>query len=451
MVGTVRAARHDGRRAFALTATAFGVGLALGAALVFGGLGLLGALAHTRALIVVAVVIAAAAVASDAAGLRVRPQIRFQVPERWRRTMPLPRALFLYGLLLGTGLTTFVPASAAWALPALSLALGNVTGSLAIALGFAAGRALPVLVLAVRGEETVLAERPHGLRVLRVLTAGVAAPGARGRRGARGDHRRLDPAATRAPRPPISPGSARAWAASSPATASSRRSPAAIRRSAARSSPGTWAQPSPLRRATRWRRCSSRRCRASRSSPSPTAGSSGAPAARSGFCRSATRLAARASVEARRVAELGRPALDGDLVVYHRASAAGSWLSAVDVATGKRRRLRFARDALLLNPSLLGARLLYVRASRCSQELRLGPLGGGKERVLYRLPPLAGQDRGHERNHTNQGERLPCPHRPKPTTRMLWTTALSATTAYVTVLRPVRGGRTTPTLLAIPR
>jgi hypothetical protein len=156
-------------------------------------------------------------------------------------------------------------------------------------------------------------------------------------------------------------------------------------------------------------------------------------------------------VEARRVAELGRPALDGDLVVYHRASAAGSWLSAVDVATGRRQRLRFARDALLLNPSLLGTSLLYVRASRCSQELRLGPRGGGKERVLYRLPPLAGQDRGHERHHTNQGERLPCPHRPEPTTRMLWTTALSATTAYVTVLRPVRGGRTTPTLLAIPR
>ena len=171
MVGTVRAARHDGRTAFALTAAAFAVGLALGATLVFGGLGLLGALAHTRALVVVAVVIAAAAVASDAAGLRVRPQIRFQVPEHWRRTMPLPRALFLYGLLLGTGLTTFVPAAAAWALPALSLALGDVTGSLAIALGFAAGRALPVLVLAVRGEETVLAERPHGLRVLSVLTA----------------------------------------------------------------------------------------------------------------------------------------------------------------------------------------------------------------------------------------------------------------------------------------
>ena len=122
-------------------------------------------------LILAATVVAGGGDRSDAIGLRVRPQIRFQVPERWRRTMPLPRALFLYGLLLGTGLTTFVPAAAAWALPALSLALGDVTGSLAIALGFAAGRALPVLVLAARGEETALAERPQGLRVLRLLTA----------------------------------------------------------------------------------------------------------------------------------------------------------------------------------------------------------------------------------------------------------------------------------------
>jgi hypothetical protein len=34
---------------------------------------------------------------------------------------------------------------------------------------------------------------------------------------------------------------------------------------------------------------------------------------------------------------------------------------------------------------------------------------------------------------------------------MLWTTALSPTIAYVTVLRPGRGGRTVPTLLAVAR
>src|ERR1044071_3924878 len=130
MVGTVRAARHDGRRAFAVTVAAFTAGLAVGAAVVYGTLGLIGAAVQTRALVGAAAAIAGAAILGDAAGLRVRPQIRFQVPEPWRRTMPLPRALFLYGLLLGTGLTPYAPATAAWALPALGLALGDVRASL---------------------------------------------------------------------------------------------------------------------------------------------------------------------------------------------------------------------------------------------------------------------------------------------------------------------------------
>ena len=450
MVGTVRAARHDGRKAFALTAAAFAVGLTLGAVLVFGGLGLFGASTHTRVLVVAAVVVAAAAILSDAAGLRVRPQIRFQVPERWRRTMPLPRALFLYGLLLGTGLTTYVPAAAAWALPALSLALGDLTGSLAMALGFAAGRALPVLVLAVRGEEAALAERPQGLRVLRMLTAAslllalvagevraastVASPGgdpsATGidvawQRPGVGGFLSHDGVITQLPgNDPAIGGALVAWRVGAAVTVAARETLTPVLQEEL---PGT----QKLAVSDRW--LVYRAGRQIRVQPlsDPT---------RSTLV-----------VEAKRVAELGRPAIDGDLVVYHRATAASSWLSAVDVATGKRRQLRFARDAQLLNPSLLGTKLLYVRASRCSQQLRLGPLGAGKERVLYELPPLAGQDRGHERHHTSRGERLPCPHRPKPTTRILWTTALSATTAYVTVLRPSRGGRTTPTLLAITR
>src|SRR3954469_18491309 len=162
MAGTVRAARHRGR-----AGAAFTVGLALGAAAVFVALGALGSTIGGHWVAIAAVAVGVAAVASDALGLRVRPQIRFQVPEPWRRTMPLPRALFLYGVLLGTGLTTYVPATAAWALPALSLALGDVKASLAIALGFAAGRALPVLALS----ETAVAERPRGLRLLRVLAA----------------------------------------------------------------------------------------------------------------------------------------------------------------------------------------------------------------------------------------------------------------------------------------
>jgi hypothetical protein len=149
---------------------------------------------------------------------------------------------------------------------------------------------------------------------------------------------------------------------------------------------------------------------------------------------------------------LGRPGLTGDLVLYHVAGPGGSALFSYDLATDKRSQLRSSKVAQLLNPARLGGKLLYVRIARCSQQLRLGPLdANGAGRVLYKLPPLAGQDAGHERGHTHQGEHLPCTHPPKPTSRMLWTTALSGTEAYVTVLRPGSGGQMTPSLLAISR
>ena len=149
---------------------------------------------------------------------------------------------------------------------------------------------------------------------------------------------------------------------------------------------------------------------------------------------------------------LGRPSLSGDLVLYHVAGPGGSALFSYDLSTGQRRQLRSSKVAQLLNPARLGGKLLYVRIARCSQQLRLGPLDGhGAGRVLYKLPPLAGQDAGHEPGHTHQGEHLPCTPPPKPTSRMLWTTALSGTEAYVTVLRPGSGGHMTPSLLAITR
>jgi hypothetical protein len=149
---------------------------------------------------------------------------------------------------------------------------------------------------------------------------------------------------------------------------------------------------------------------------------------------------------------LGRPSLSGDLVLYHLAGPGGSALYSYDLSTGKRRRLRSSNVTQLLNPARLGGKLLYVRIARCSQQLRVGTLtGNGAGRVLYKLPPLAGQDAGHERGHTRQGEHLPCTHPPKPTSRMLWTTALSGTQAFVTVLSPGSGGQMTPSLLAISR
>jgi hypothetical protein len=436
MVGTVSAARHRGR-----AGAAFAAGLALGAAAVFTALAAVGAFVGGHFVPVVAVAIGVAAVVSDALGLRVRPQIHVQVPEPWRRTMPLERALFLYGLLLGTGLTTYVPATAAWALPVLCLALGSLGAALAIAAGFAAGRALPVLVLAARGGETVLAERPQGLRLLRALAAASllcalvagrveAAVSVTGtdlawqQPGVGGFLRRGN---VTAPVPGDSPAVGATfvvWHKGPLVTVADRTTLAPVLED---SIPGV----QKLAVSRSWlvyRTPTEIHVRpVSETGPGTTV------------------------VKVTQPATLGRPALGVDLVVFHRASRDSTWITAVNAVSGRRLTLRFSRDDQLLNPSLLAGQLLYVRFSRCSQQLVLGRARGGRDRVLYQIGPLAGQDAGHERHHTRQGEHLPCPFRPKPTTKMLWTTALSPTTAYVTVLRPAPGARTVPTLLAVAR
>ena len=449
MVGTVRAARH-GRRA--LAGGAFTLGLALGAAALFGSLGALGAaLRPGHAVVLAAVALAGAAALADLAGLRVRPQVPFQVPERWRRTMPLARALFLYGLLLGTGVTTFVPAAAVWALLPLCVALGSVPLGIAVGLGFALGRALPVLALS---DETALAERPQGLRVLRVLAAGslalalvagtaraaapVAAPA--GDPGAAGtDLVWQEPgvggillrAGVQSHLPGSDPAigdSFIAWHTGDAVTVAARDTLQPVLQVTI---PG-------VEKLTVSQDWLAYRVADPSGSEQIRAFAVTDPSATVDVTKSWAR------------GRLGRPSLAGNVVVYHLALPGRSRLFSFDLSTGKRTLLRSARHALLLSPARIGDTLLYVRIGRCSQQLRLGPLGGnGAGRVLYRLPPLAGQDLGHEHGHTEQGSHVPCSGRSKPTTRSLWTTALSETSAYVTVLRPAGGGHTTPSLLAI--
>lgn len=443
MVGTVRAARQRGR-----AGAAFASGLALGAAAVFVALGALGAAVSGRAVVIAALAIGAFAVASDALGLRVRPQIHFQVPEPWRREMPLPRALFLYGLLLGTGLTTYVPATAAWALPALSLALGDARASLAIALGFAAGRALPVLLMR---DETALAERPRGQRVLRLLVAAslllallagtVRAaetisfpandPSVTGtdlawqRPGVGGF---LDRAGTITQLPGNDPavgGTVVAWHDGPALTIADRTTLTPILQDTI---------PGLLKLAVSRSWLAYRTATEIHVRPVGTTGPGSV------------------LVKVKQPATLGRPAIGVDLVAFARASRDGSWITAVNAASGRRLVLRYSRGDQLLNPSLLDGQLLYVRSSRCAQQLVLGPARvGGRDRVLYQLGPLAGQDPGHESGHTTQGEHLPCAHPPPVTAKVLWTTALSPTSAYVTMLRPGTGRRMVPILLAVSR
>ena len=465
MVCTVGAARRfGGKKAVARSSASFAIGLLAGSMLVFGSLGVVATLLHPgRAWILAAAAVAAAAALSDAAGLRVRPQIPLQVPEHWRRTMPLPSALFMYGLLIGTGLTTYVPAAAAWALMVLSLALGKLVPALAVGVLLAAGRALPVLALIFRSNSETEPGRSERWVSGRGYCASSACsapsrsrPGLQLRLPGPLAHASSCPRPkTRASPPPISRGSSQGWAAFSAAPAPPRYgSPATTPRLAARSSPGTSPAWSPSPTAPRSCRSSRKRPPGSRSSPSPSTWL----AYRRGLADGGTRLvvqslpdlgAGQTVASARWPSTLGRPYLSGNTVVFHVATRRGNWISAVDLATGKHRRLRGGSHVQLLNPSLLGSRLLYVRVSRCAQQLRLGGVRAGTDRVLFSLPPLAGQDRGHERGHTSQGGRVPCPGRPRPTMTILWTTALTSRFAYVTTLHPTPSGVTTPTLLQI--
>jgi hypothetical protein len=148
---------------------------------------------------------------------------------------------------------------------------------------------------------------------------------------------------------------------------------------------------------------------------------------------------------------VGRPSLSGSIVVFATSTRSGSWISSIDLTTDKVRRLRTSTKAQLLNPTLFGSDLLYVENTRCSQQLRLEHVDRKGGRALLTLPPVAGADIGHEHGHTSQGTLTPCPRSIRPSPSILWTTALGPHAAFVTTLRPTRGGATVPTLVELAR
>jgi hypothetical protein len=447
MVGTVGAARS-----VRLSVAAYALGLAVGSVVVFGGLGLLGEALHPgRTALVAAALVAVGAIAADLRGASVRPQIRFQVPERWRRTMPLPLAMLLYGMVLGTGFTTYVSAAAAWMLLVFVVSLGSPASALVVGLSFAAGRAV-----VVRAGERRLTARPGALRLVRALAAAslaVAAVSA-GTAGA------ATVVAAPAGDPSVA-GEDLAW--EEPGVGGFLRSAAQTVQL-----PGhdpaiggalvAWHVGDAVTVATRAtleplfeeRIVGARRLAVSDRWLAFTAiDAKGVTRLTAQSIADTSKTTAVASVSP--PAQIGRPSIDGDLIVFHVATRRASWIQAVDLAAGKRSRLRKSTSAQLLSPVVLGGRLLYVKVSRCAQQLRLGAAGGGAEHVLLTLPPLAGWDLGHEKRHTKQGERLPCRGRTHSTATSLWTTALASGAAYVTTLHRSGGRIPTPTLIQIPR
>jgi cytochrome c biogenesis protein CcdA len=94
--------------------------------------------------------VAAAYAAREAGLLRLPiPQLRRQVPQRWREVLPLPATAFLYGAGLGVGFVTYIPVATLVAVTA-AVALADPSDGMAALAAFGAGRAV-VLVAATAG------------------------------------------------------------------------------------------------------------------------------------------------------------------------------------------------------------------------------------------------------------------------------------------------------------
>jgi hypothetical protein len=492
MVDTLgSAAPIRGRRVTLIACATFTLGALAGGVATFGSLALVGDALHrgdSTAALVVAVAVAGSAAIAEAAGLRIAPQIRRQVPEGWRHTMPLPIVGALYGILLGLGFTTFVLTFAVWALAGVSIALGSPAVGVAIGVGFGLGRAIPVVVMAPRletsGERllTAMAERPRLLGGLRrvdaallallalAISAGAAsaspvplsgaavdpavdgdtvmwrsADGAMLVRGPAGETR-ITGSATAAAAGPYLVSEGEVAGGRGIAVDLRDGLPAVLDRG----TPVAAMDPAPLSYRLEpgvtaiaasgpwvvWRR-------------NRPAGGDELVAARLPGLSDARIVAATAGV-----AQISRPSLDGAALVFAINRPTRSQVQLFNLETLERRVLRTTRTLVQYrDPSIRGDRLLSVVAGHCEQALRLEPLIGASRGVtLLRFGTTALRDRGHVAGRTPVGSYASrCPAvSPKRTQEVLDATAISAGEAFVTVSRPGSPGIAGARILRMP-
>jgi hypothetical protein len=473
MVETLAPHGYAGRlRTTLIACVTFTVGALAGGVVTFGGLALIGQLvgAGGTAAATLAAVVAVAAALGEVRGARIVPQVRRQVPEPWRRVLPVPLAAGLYGVLLGLGFTTFILSFAVWALAAVSVALGDPALGAVIGLGFGAGRALPVIALAPAagtevgaGAAAAMAERPAILRGLRAADAlalvGCAAAIGAAPAEAASAELISDNAAN-----PVAGGGVVAWqqpGGPGIVLRGGRVDALPGRDPAIGGSLIGWREPARIVLAD-----------AATLAPRTAIDSTDAGA----FALSERWLAWRVArpgggdvlyvrglspgsdptprqlAAVRSPREIGRPAVSGDRVVFHVAGRGGSAIYGVDLPAGAPRALRRRAGAQLTNPAVLGDELLYVRATATRQQLVVGAVGRRRsDRVLYGMPPTNRRDveRGPGRERHN---RRPLPPRAAPgTSTTLWTTALDEGYAYFTRLRVRRNGERRSSLLRVRR
>jgi len=473
MIETIGPSGHSGgRRTTFAASAAFAVGALVGGMVTFVVLSGAGALLHDgpgpRAA-QVAALLAIAAAAGELRGARIVPQVRRQVPEHWRRVVALPVAAGLYGVLLGLGFTTFVLTLAVWALFGIALALGDPSLGLSVGLAFGLGRLLPVVALApFAGTPTgnracaTMAERPAILRGFRLADATALLVCAL-----------VLAAAPASAAPTVVSSAASDPSAAGGAVAYEKAGGAGVVLRDATETPLPGGDPALGGGYVAWIAAGQITvARADTLTPTLAVAAGGAsavavsstwvvwrvPAAGGGDLLLAARLVDPSRVARVAVtngsAQLGQPSVDGETLVF-AVTGARSRIVAVDLAAGRPRTLRRGSKAVLVsNPSLRAGRLLYVRTSSRTQELRLGRARGGRERVLYRIAATARRDRGYEHgkqpHRRHYHPRNPPPRQRGATTTTLWTTALTDDDAYVTRLR-TRRGTTSASILRVSR
>jgi hypothetical protein len=457
---------------------AFALGALAGGAVTFGGLALLG---HTlgagggaAAALAVAVLLSAAA--GDIGGRRIVPQIRRQVPESWRRVMPIAVAAALYGVLLGLGFTTFVLSYAVYALAAACLALGDPATGLAVGLAFAVGRIVPVVVLApAQGSERgvllagMMGEKPGVLRAIRA-TGALALGAAAVVLALHGAAATAAEQVTADGTDPSTNGTTLVWQLP-------KGGASMILHPGGQPQPLPGADPAIGPLTVVWRE--GEQLVVARADTLQVLRRVAAPGAEEPAISNRW-LVWRAFVGGRDVmfaldlaqpgkpaesirvvsppGRLGRPSLDGDRVVYHLARRAYSLIEETFLPTRHRTVLRRAHNgALLLNPSLSNGALLYVSSSLDRQELLFGSRRGRFDKRLFAMAPTIRRDLGRDPGHHNHvagypsGRPRKLPKRaPKGIELTLWSTALDAGHAYVSRTRRASGA-TTSEILRFPR
>ena len=151
MIETITPDVCGSRRRQRIALVGFAAGAAGAAALLGAFLGFVGSTVGGREALVAALVLAALGALRELGALRFPlPQLRLQVPERWRADLPLPAWAVGYGAGLGIGFATFQPVATFWFACAGAIALGRPLAAAACLSSYGLGRAamvaLPVLL-----------------------------------------------------------------------------------------------------------------------------------------------------------------------------------------------------------------------------------------------------------------------------------------------------------------